>query len=306
MSVRLYRLLGNVLIVSCVLCLYARAQINSSASPGRLKIAVLDFNSISNVGARAASALADALKKFPTLNVADRDLARAAAQGQGYAGSLNMTLEDARNLGAALDADFFIIGAADTLRRLPSEGAPYFESYETIFIVSAQSGKLVLWDEARARGASAEEAEKELHKNFAERVDRCRAAIEGARRDEMNEAQKRREEILSNKLISIEDAPEADAPEAKGFRPPAPYARLRPVYTEAAARREVAATVEAQVEIDAQGAAQKIEIERWAGYGLDESVSQTIKKMRFRPAMRDGIPIPVRVLLRFNFRRSAR
>ena len=42
---------------------------------------------------------------------------------------------------------------------------------------------------------------------------------------------------------------------------------------------------------------------RWAGFGLDEEVVATVRRMHFRPAQREGEPVPVRVLLRYNFRK---
>jgi TonB family protein len=57
------------------------------------------------------------------------------------------------------------------------------------------------------------------------------------------------------------------------------------------------------VDIDANGKVGRIEIARWAGYGLDESVINTVKQIDFFPAMRDGVAIPMRVLLRYNFRK---
>ena len=49
-------------------------------------------------------------------------VAIAAALGNGYQGSLNLTTESARDLGAAIGCDFFIIGNADTVKRSPSSG----------------------------------------------------------------------------------------------------------------------------------------------------------------------------------------
>lgn len=46
-----------------------------------------------------------------------------------------------------------------------------------------------------------------------------------------------------------------------------------------------------------------MEITRRAGYGLDESVAEIIKKMQRRPALREGKPLPIRVLLRYNFKK---
>jgi TonB family protein len=63
------------------------------------------------------------------------------------------------------------------------------------------------------------------------------------------------------------------------------------------------AVVDALVELDAEGEVRSVEIARWAGYGLDESVARTVRQMHFRAALRGGQPVPVRALLRYNFRR---
>ncbi len=57
------------------------------------------------------------------------------------------------------------------------------------------------------------------------------------------------------------------------------------------------------VDIDARGEVAHVEVVRWAGFGLDEATVHTVRQMHFRPAMRDGAPIPLRVLLRYNFRK---
>jgi TonB family protein len=86
-------------------------------------------------------------------------------------------------------------------------------------------------------------------------------------------------------------------------RAPRPYRRLKPPYPETAARAEVEATVDVLVDIDTRGEVGRVEVARWAGYGLDQSVIDTVKQMHFFPAMRDGLAIPMRVLLRYNFRK---
>jgi TonB family protein len=100
----------------------------------------------------------------------------------------------------------------------------------------------------------------------------------------------------------IEDAPEEGSPAAAGFREPAPYRRLRPAYTDEAARAGAEATVDVSVEVGADGEVGRVEVVRWAGFGLDEAVVSTVRQMHFRPATRDGRPFPVRILLRYNFR----
>jgi outer membrane biosynthesis protein TonB len=42
---------------------------------------------------------------------------------------------------------------------------------------------------------------------------------------------------------------------------------------------------------------------RWAGFGLDQATLETIHKLHFFPATREGVAVPIRVLLRYNFRK---
>jgi outer membrane biosynthesis protein TonB len=49
-----------------------------------------------------------------------------------------------------------------------------------------------------------------------------------------------------------------------------------------------------------------VEVVRWAGFGLDEAALSTVRQLHFAPARRDGTAVPMRVLLRYNFRRPAK
>ena len=102
----------------------------------------------------------------------------------------------------------------------------------------------------------------------------------------------------------IEDAPVDEAAAAReGLRLPQPYRRLRPNYPETAARAEAEATVDVQLEIDERGEVSRAEVVRWAGFGLDEAALSTVRQLHFSPARRHGQAVPMRVLLRYNFRR---
>ncbi len=72
----------------------------------------------------------------------DRDLSRAAALGAAYGGSLNPTLTEARDLGAAMA----VTSTSSATRRpcpAPSLAVPlYHEAYASIFIVSARTADL--------------------------------------------------------------------------------------------------------------------------------------------------------------------
>ncbi len=245
--------------------------------------------------------LGSVVREETKLTILDRGLSRAAARGVGYAGSLNLTLAEARALGAAVGCDFLITGDAQTLRRSSSERPVYYESYATLFFVSAQTGRLIFWLRPAAEADTADAAEAVL-------LDRLSAATiapyvgivaETAEREE-------RERFSSDEggtAAVIDLSTDEGAASNKDLREPAPYRRLRPAYTDAASRAEAEATVDALVGIGADGEVADVRVVRWAGFGLDEEVVATVRRMHFRPAQRDGEPVPVRVLLRYNFRK---
>ena len=273
----------------CALAIFANAQ----TSP-RARVAVLDFGDRAT-GARAAEkvrqALLDRAAAASGIVLIDRNLATAAAGGAGFQGSLNLATAEARDIGAAIGCDFFIIGDADTVRRSPSTGAAYFESYASIFIVSARTGRLISWERQLERRDTAEDAEKALLQSISE-AHRYQVPILRALEDESAE----RASAVETPPTAIEVmSDDKDSPDA---RAPRPYRRLKPPYPESAAVAEVEATVDVLVDIDARGEISHTERARWAGYGLDQSVIDTVKQMHFFPAMRDGVAIPMRVLLR--------
>jgi TonB family protein len=264
----------------------------------RVSVAVLDFGE-TGAGRRAADKLATALSRNAGLSLADRDESRAAARGAGYAGSLNMTLAEARDLGFALGTDFYLTGDAQTLRRSPSDRQAYTEAYASIFIVSTRTGRLVMWERPSFEATTPEESEKLLLAELGKRAARYRDAIVAAEVQERSE----RAQAIEHRAPLIEDVPEEGSAGAAGLKLPAPYRRLQPSYPETAASLGVEAIVDVQVSIDAAGEVSGVEVVRWAGYGLDEATVNTIRQLHFRPAMRDGSPVPLRVLLRYNFRR---
>src|SRR5215204_885623 len=271
----------------------------------RVSVAVLDVGAspfAERAAERLTRVLGSVVGRETKLTVLDRGLGRAAARGVGYAGSLNLTLAEARALGAAVGCDFFITGDAQTLRRSSSARPVYFESYATLFLVSAQTGRLALWLRPTAEADTAEAAEADLLAGLSvTAVGNHFAGIA-----EAVAAREERERFSADDggaAAVIDLSTDAGATSNKDLREPAPYRRLRPAYTDAASRAEAEATVDALVEIDADGEVADVRVVRWAGFGLDEEVVATVRRMHFRPAQRGGEPVPVRVLLRYNFRK---
>ena len=260
-----------------------------------------DSPTAGRVGERLSKVVGSVVKTDGRLTLLDRGMSRAAARGVGYAGSLNMTLAEARALGAAVGCDFFITGDAQTIRRSSSTRPVYYESYASLFFVSAQTGRLAFWLRPAAEADTAEAAETALLDMFTAKVFAPYVGMvaETAEREE-------RERLATDEGAAaavIDLSTDDGAASNKDLREPAPYRRLRPAYTDAAARAEAEATVDAVVDIGADGEVADVRVVRWAGFGLDEEVVATVKRMHFRPAQREGAPVPVRVLLRYNFRK---
>ncbi len=288
------------LIVFLIL-LFTPAVHLSRAQERRVPVAVLDFGS-SVIGRLASETLAANLNSVPELLVLDRDQASAAAKGAGYIVSLNMSLQEARGLGAAIGSDYYVVGDAQTLRRSPSEGSSYFESYASVFLVSSRTGRLLTWQRPSFNAATPVAAEKLLLSELSNGATRSRKlfAIRRAQEDERMS----RELAIESTAPVIEAAPDDDkAALAEGLRLPRPFRRLSPPYPDTAARAEVEAVVDILIDLDIKGEVSHAEVARWAGFGLDEATIATVRQMHFFPAMRNGTPIPLRVLLRYNFRK---
>lgn len=227
-----------------------------------------------------------------SLRVLDRDLAESAYLSTTTATPFNLTTAEARTLGAAIGCDAFVLMRAANQRRSAFGRDEYYEAYAVIYVVSSRTGRLIKWMLPSYEAARPEQADTKLTDAIGPLSEEITAAVRSALKREIDEPEP----------PAIEEVPDESSPLAKGLRPPVPYLRMKPEYTSVAAFYEVAATVEALVDLDAAGEIKRIEITRWAGFGLDESVEVTIRKMNWRPAERKGKPLAMRFLLRYNFR----
>jgi TonB family protein len=267
-------------------------------------VSVVDFGQ-TDFGKLAAETLRARLKSKKELLIADGDLSRSAALGVGYTGSLNLTLGEARDLGAALATEFYFIGDAQTLRRSSSKKPVYYEAYCSIFLVNSRTGRLLVWERPAFESDEATSAAALLSQHLSREdfVFRMLVAIRRASEDEQLE----RLIVTPPATPVIEEAPDDEkVAEAQGLRLPRPYRRLRPEYPETAARAEAEATVDVLVDVGADGEVSDVQVVRWAGFGLDHVTVETVRKMHFFPAMKNGAAIPLRVLLRYNFRKPPR
>lgn len=284
-----------------VFIVLALAAIDSQA---QTVVSVLDFGSTS-IAKQSTEALRNRLRATKEVIVADADLSRAAAKGIGYTGSLNLGVDEARDLGAALATEFYFVGDAQTVRRSSFEKPVYYEAYCSIFLVSTRTGRLLFWERPSFENAEATRAEIQLSQYLSD-DSLTRRLLDVIKKSHEDERIQRTVLTASTEAL-IEEAPEDEkAAEVQGIRPPRPYRRLRPEYPPSAARADAEATVDVAVDVGADGEVSEIQIVRWAGFGLDEVTVATVRQLHFFPAMKNGTPIPMRVLLRYNFRKPPR
>jgi len=238
-----------------------------------------------------ADLIIERLRKHVT--VADLSLAASAFHASRIGDPYNMTLSESRNLGAAIGCDFFVVFNTEVQRRAVIGGEAKYEAYAGLRMVSTRTGRLVHFEIVSAAEADPDAATRKLRGMAPEVADSLLLALSTFGKNTASEIN----------AAPIEEVPTPDSPAAKGLTPPIPYRRIKPEYTSAASLYGVAATVEILVDLDEKGAIIRTDIARWAGFGLDESVEKAVRSMTWRSAYRDGKPLPMRVLLRYNFKK---
>ncbi len=224
--------------------------------------------------------------------VLDSSLSAAAFLSSNPEKPFNLTREEAKIIGAAIGCEFFLLVKAENLRRYSFEKKEYFESYAAVYAVSSRTGRLVLWKLATFSANRSDEAEKLLFDTINDLTKEIADKLPAVAKVEFNET-----------VANLEEIPVESSLDAKNFRAPLPYKRISPPYTALANLYKIAATVDIEIDFDESGKILRTEIVRWAGFGLDESVTETVRKMNWRPATRAGKTLPIRVLLRYNFKK---
>jgi TonB family protein len=262
-------------------------------------VSVLDFGS-TEAGRTVAEKLRTQFRSARDFLVADGDLTRSAALGIGYSGSLNLGVDEARDLGAALATDFYVLGDAQVLRRSSFAKPVYYEAYCSVFVVSSRTGRLLEWQRPSFNSDQANTANDLLFEHLADLSQKLLIVMRRASEDERIQ----RTVVPTSPVPLIEEAPDDEkVAAAQGLRLPRPYRRLRPEYPKTAALAEAEATVDVAVDIGADGEVSDVQVVRWAGFGLDDATVATVRQMHFFPAMKSGTAVPMRVLLRYNFRK---
>lgn len=83
---------------------------------------------------------------------------------------------------------------------------------------------------------------------------------------------------------------------------PVPIYKPEPPYSEEARKAKYQGSVVLWIVVDAHGSVSNAQVVRPLGMGLDENAVRTVRTWKFRPAMRNGTPVPVRVMVEVTFR----
>jgi hypothetical protein len=239
-----------------------------------------------------AERLSDELR--PAFRMVDVSLAASAFASTGLENRYNLATEDAKRVGAVVGSDLFVLVRWGSQPRLSLAKGEYHEVFAAIFVVSSRTGRLEHFGIRSFESKAAIDAEELFNAGIGKAVQDLKNEIRAAYHRDIE-----RSEIKGSATV-----PDEETAAAEGLRTPVPYRRIRPEYTPEAHLYDVRATVDIEVDIADDGRILLANIVRWAGYGLDESVEKAVRSMNWRPAERRGRPLPMRVLLRYNFTKA--
>ncbi len=89
---------------------------------------------------------------------------------------------------------------------------------------------------------------------------------------------------------------------ASGITAPVSTYQPSPPYSEKARQAKYQAFCSLMIVIGTAGNVEGARVVRAAGLGLDQNALQTVRTWTFRPAIRDGVPVRVRVIVEVSFR----
>jgi TonB family protein len=76
-------------------------------------------------------------------------------------------------------------------------------------------------------------------------------------------------------------------------------------FTDDAREHKISGTCVFSLIVDSQGMPQDLKLIRALGYGLDENAAEAVHQYRFKPAMKNGEPVSVRIGIEVTFRRDS-
>jgi TonB family protein len=87
-----------------------------------------------------------------------------------------------------------------------------------------------------------------------------------------------------------------------GVSAPIPIFSPEPAYSEEARKAKFGGNVTLWIVVDSQGIVRNIKVAKSLGMGLDEEAVKTVNTWKFKPGLRQGMPVPVRAQVEVSFR----
>jgi TonB family protein len=87
-----------------------------------------------------------------------------------------------------------------------------------------------------------------------------------------------------------------------GLTMPVVIGKADPEYSEEARIARLAGTVRVSLVVGEDGTVRDVRTAASLGLGLDEKAIDAVRKWHFKPGLKDGMPVPVRVNIEINFR----
>ena len=88
----------------------------------------------------------------------------------------------------------------------------------------------------------------------------------------------------------------------KGVSIPRATYQPSPEYSDKARKRKIEGIVMLSAVVTSTGGVSDIHVTKGLGYGLDEKAVQALSRWKFEPAMKDGKPVSVEIVIEQNFR----
>jgi len=95
-------------------------------------------------------------------NVLDNSLSETAFRSAAFENSFNLSTGEAKNIGAAIGCEYFLLVKSATQRRSAFQKEEFYESFAAIYVVSSRTGRLVIWKLQTFEAAKPEKDEKLL------------------------------------------------------------------------------------------------------------------------------------------------
>ena len=284
-------------LVAC-LCLNVTARAQSAEAEPKLSIAILPFQCEDLSGGfdepAVRASLAKAMERHTDRVVPAAQVAAIVPTPADV--NLNPTVEAAATLGAKLGCDFYIAGRVVRAEESGPDRKPRFAARFFLFVVDCRSGDLLSSFSTQMTGLSPEHLRE------------TEAGTDWSVSQAMYETCARRREAdiraagsdASDQFPDIVDLRSGDVPPDIAL--PVIFQRPKPEVTELAREARVEVAVTADIVFLPNGKIGAISFVRWGGYNLENAVWKAVTSYRFKPALKNGKPVGVRLLAEFKFR----